>query len=447
MYSRPLSETLSWIEEKYGADQQISAANRLAVEGGMAFAQASELFLTQYQVQPAKLAPGRYRNITGNMGIALGLVAAGELIGKPVLFSGYPITPASDILHELSRYKNFGVTTIQAEDEIAACCAAIGASYGGRLGITASSGPGICLKQEAIGLAISTELPLVIINVQRAGPSTGMPTKTEQADLLEVLFGRNSESPCVVIAIASPGDAFETTIEACRIALEHMIPVFLLSDGYIGNGSEPWRLPDVKALQPIKTQLVKEATAGKKFLPFDRDQKTLVRRWAVPGMAGYEHRIGGLEKANISGGVSYDPLNHEQMVQIRAQRVERVADRLPPLQVSGPKSGDLLVVSWGGTFAAVAAAVAQEQKAGRAVAHLHLRYLNPLPQDLEKLLRAYRKVLVPELNHGQLRMLLRAKFLIDVQGLNKIQGQPFKVAELCQAIEREILGTNVERAA
>lgn len=438
MYSRTVDETLSWIDEKFGKNPKVAAANRAALLGGMAFAEASELVARRYQVKPARLAAGNYRNITGNMGIALGLIAAGELLGDPILYSGYPITPASEILHELARHKNFGVVTVQAEDEIAACCIAIGASYAGKLGVTASSGPGIALKQEAIGLAVMTELPLVIVNVQRGGPSTGLPTKTEQADLLEVMFGRNSESPVAVIAMSTPSDAFETTIEACRIAVEHMVPVFLLSDGYIGNGSEPWLTPRFEELKPIARKIVTTPPAEGKFMPYARDEKTLVRNWGIPGSAGLEHRIGGLEKFNTTGNISYDPANHEAMVQIRAQRIERIADRLPPLVVNGDESGELLIVSWGGTYSAVAAAVKGAQRDGLSVSHIHLRYLNPFQKELESILGKFNRILVPELNLGQLKMLLRAKFLVDAVGLNKVQGQPFKVSEIRAAIDAEL---------
>lgn len=433
LYGRSMEQTLNWIEQKFASKNPVLVeANRAALEGGMAFAQASEIFPSSYEVGPAKLEPGTYRNITGNLAVAYGLVAAGEKMGKPIMFAGYPITPASDILHELSRHKDFGVITFQAEDEIAACCAAIGASYSGRLGVTASSGPGIALKQEAIGLAVSTELPLVIVNVQRAGPSTGLPTKTEQADLLEVLYGRNGECPCVVIAIASPSEAFEITYEACRIAVEHMIPVFLLSDGYIANGAEPWNVPDVSSLPPIN---MKFAEAGSDYLPYARSKDTLVREWAMPGTPGLEHRIGGLEKEDGSGNVSYDPENHERMCLLRAERVQKIADSLPPTVVDGPEFGDVLVVSWGGTLASVSAGVHQAQGDGVSVSHLHLRYLNPLPKDLAKVLGRFKSVIVPEINLGQLSQLLRSKYLVDAQGVNKIQGQPFKVSEIREAID------------
>jgi len=439
IYSRPLSETERWIEGKFSKKPEVARANLLAMHGGMAYAEASELFSLTYEVPRAKLAPGTYRNLTGNQGISYGLLAASQKSGLPLYYSGYPITPASDILHELSKHKNFGVKTLQAEDEIAACCSAIGAAYAGHLAITASSGPGIILKQEAIGLAVMTELPLVIINVQRAGPSTGMPTKTEQADLLEVLYGRNGECPVAVLAISQPEDAFNTTIEACRIAIEHMTPVFLLSDGFIGNSSQPWRIPSLSAINEI-TPPFAQTKDQKSFMPYQRDPETLARKWAVPGRAGFEHRIGGIEKKDGTGNISYEPANHQLMTDLRAEKIARIADSLPPTKVDGDANGDLLIISWGGTFGAISGAVAEARKSGAKVGHVHLRYLNPLPKDLDSIMSRYTQILVPELNCGQLAMILRARTLRDIQSLSKVQGQPFKIGEITTRIQQEIAG-------
>ncbi len=436
MYGRGIEETVGWIDLKFSKSPEVARANRLALEGGMAFAQASELIGDLYEVPKASLKPGLYRNITGNQGLALGLVAAAVKSELPLIYSGYPITPASDILHEMSRHKNFGVMTFQAEDEIAACCAAIGASYGGILGVTASSGPGILLKQEAVALAVMTELPLVIVNVQRAGPSTGMPTKTEQADLLQSFFGRNGECPLVVMAISSPDDAFMTAFLACKIALEHMLPVVLLSDGYIGNGSQPWLLPSESELPLISPGFITELAEGQNFQPYARDPETLARVWARPGTPGMEHRIGGIEKQDIFGNISYDPENHQHMTNVRAEKVQRIARTLPATEVSGPARGDLLVISWGGTHGSVSAAVKAEQQEGRSVSHVHLRYLNPLPADLDGIMANFKRVLVPELNMGQLQWILRARFARDVEGLHKVKGQPFKIAEVRERIRQ-----------
>lgn len=432
LYNRGVDETVEWLEKKFARTPEIVEANKRAIAGGQAFAQASEFFTSTYEIPAAQLAPGVYRNITGNQGIALGLIAAAQRSQLSLFYAGYPITPASDILHELSRHKEFGVVTYQAEDEIASCCAALGASYSGALGVTASSGPGILLKQETIGLAATAEFPLVIINVQRAGPSTGMPTKTEQSDLLQSLFGRNGECPVAVISVSSPEDAFESTIEACRIAMEHMTPVFLLSDGYIGNGSQPWLVPDVDSLPVIQPPFIDSSEADS-YLPYQRDDKQ-VRRFAIPGTPNFEHRIGGIEKHENTGNISYDPLNHQRMTDLRAEKIDKIADTLPELKVSGNRSGELLVVGWGSTSGALSGAVARAQSEGHSVSYTHLRYLNPFPRDLESLLRAFTHVLVPELNSGQLALLLRAKFLIDVKSLSKVQGQPFKIEEVYQSI-------------
>ncbi|RMG41298.1 MAG: 2-oxoacid:acceptor oxidoreductase subunit alpha [Candidatus Dadabacteria bacterium] len=436
LFGRSIEDTIEWLNRKFASRAEIAEANRLAVEGGMAFAQASELFPASYQIKPAHFEPGIYRNITGNLGIAYGLLAASQLSGLGLFYSGYPITPASDILHEMSRHKNFGVITFQAEDEIAACCAAIGASYAGKLAVTVSSGPGIALKQEAIGLAVCAELPLVIIDVQRAGPSTGMPTKTEQADLLEVLFGRNGESPVAVVAVASPDDAFDATVDACRISLKHMVPVFLLSDAAIGNSSHPWKLPELDKLEPFT---VKRVTEGP-YQPYARDPESLARAWALPGTPACEHRLGGLEKQDVYGHISYDPENHQRMTELRAEKVRRIAKDFKPTRVTGEESGELLVISWGSTYGPVTAAVRECLAAGNMIGHIHLRYLNPLPEDLTAIMKRFKKVLVPEMNTGQLAMLLRAKTLIDVKSYCKVQGQPFKVSELVRRIVDELRG-------
>ncbi|MCB0352360.1 MAG: 2-oxoacid:acceptor oxidoreductase subunit alpha [Bdellovibrionales bacterium] len=440
LYSRPIAATKEWIGRKFKGKAEVAKANEEALLAGVAFAEASEYFPSVYEVRKASLAPGRYRNLTGNQGIAFGLLAAAEKSGLHLMYAGYPITPASDILHEVARYKALGAMTFQAEDEIAACGAALGASYGGQLGVTASSGPGILLKQETIGLAVMAELPLVIIDVQRAGPSTGMPTKTEQADLIEVLYGRNGESPVVALAISSPADAFWTAFEACRIALEYMTPVFLLSDGHIGNGSEPFLIPDVETLSAIRPPFIREKPEGESFFPYLRDEKTLRRSWAIPGTPGLEHRIGGIEKQDIVGNISYDPDNHQRMTDLRAERIRRIAMSFPETKVEGAQKGDLLVLSWGSTYGAVAGAVKESLSEGLSVGHVHLRYLNPFPNDLEGIFSRFTKVLVPELNMGQLALLLRARYLRDMASFSKVKGQPFGISELKRRFREEIQG-------
>jgi len=427
LYERSMDPTLRWIEEKFGAKPVLAEANRRALNAGYAFGETTEIFHTHYRVAPAHLPPGKYRNITGNEATALGLVAASKLAGRPLFYGSYPITPASDILHQLSGYKNFGVRTFQAEDEIAAVGAAIGASYGGAMGMTASSGPGIALKTEAMGLAVMVELPLVVIDVQRAGPSTGMPTKTEQSDLLQVLFGRNGDSPMPVVAPATPAECFDYAIEAWRIALRYMTPVVYLSDAFLATGSEPWRIPEVADLPGIG---VENHTDRASFQPYRRDPETLARPWAVPGTPGLEHRIGGLEKADVSGNVSYDPENHHKMQLLRAQKVAGIAKDIPDLQVQGPARGDLLVLGWGSTYGAIRSAVERLQAAGQSVSHAHLRHLNPFPQNTEEVLRSFRTVLIPEVNLGQLLMLIRARYLIPAIGLDKVRGKPFRIAEI-----------------
>jgi 2-oxoglutarate ferredoxin oxidoreductase subunit alpha len=433
LYERSMEPTIDWIEQKFGARPVIAEANKRALKAGYAFGETTEIFHTHYRVRPAHLAPGTYRNITGNEATALGFLAASKLAGRPLFYGSYPITPASDILHQLSGYKTFGVKTFQAEDEIAAVGAAIGASYGGALGLTASSGPGIALKSEALGLAVMVELPLVVVDVQRAGPSTGMPTKNEQADLLQVLYGRNSDSPMPVVAPATPGECFDMAIEAWRIALKYMTPVAFLSDAFLATGSEPWRIPAIDDLPQIA---VENATDPATYRPYLRDPGTLARPWAIPGTPGLEHRIGGLEKADVTGNVSYDPDNHHRMQTMRAAKVAGIADDIAPLEVYGPDTGELLILGWGSTYGAIRSAVERLHADGRSVGHAHLRHLNPFPANTEEILRRYRRVLVPEVNLGQLLMLIRAKYLIDAVGYDRVRGKPFRIAEIVADAER-----------
>src|SRR5207344_1711846 len=418
LYERSMDPTLDWIDQKFGARPVVAEANKRALKAGYAFGETTEIFHTHYRVKPAHLPPGTYRNITGNEATALGFLAASKLADRQLFYGSYPITPASDILHQLSGYKTFGVKTFQAEDEIAAIGAAIGASYGGALALTASSGPGIALKTEAMGLAVMVELPLVVIDVQRAGPSTGMPTKNEQADLLQVMFGRNSDSPLPIVAPATPGECFDLAIEACRLALKYMTPVVFPSDAFLATGSEPWLIPAVADLPDIS---VPNATDPATFRPYLRDEATLARPWAVPRTPGLEHRIGGLEKADITGNVSYDPDNHHRMQLLRGAKVAGIAKDIPPLEVFGPASGDLLILGWGSTYGAIRSAVERLQAEGWSVSHAHLRHLNPMPINTEEVLRAFRRVLVPEVNLGQLSLLLRARFLIDIVGYNRVR--------------------------
>jgi 2-oxoglutarate ferredoxin oxidoreductase subunit alpha len=436
LYNRSMEPTVRWLEAKFGSKPKLMEANKLAMKAGYSYCEATEAFQVSYEIPPAKLSPGVYRNISGNTALALGLVAASKQSGLPLFLGSYPITPASDILHELSMYKDFGVVTFQAEDEIAAICSAIGAAYSGCLGVTTSSGPGIALKTEAIGLAIATELPLVVFDIQRGGPSTGLPTKTEQADLLQALFGRNSEAPLPVLAAATPGDCFWIALEAARIAIQYMVPVMVLSDGYLANGSEPWRIPELRELPKIPVNF---ATDPEGFLPYSRDPETLARPWAIPGTPGLEHRIGGLERQHRTGNVNYEPLNHERMVRLRAAKVERIAQDIPDVIPAGDPSGDLLIVGWGSTYGSITAALNAQRAKGRRIGHVHLRYLNPLPRNLGEVLARYRQALVPEMNMGQLVLVLRAKYLVDARGYNKIQGKPFQQAELEAKIE-EALG-------
>jgi 2-oxoglutarate ferredoxin oxidoreductase subunit alpha len=432
LYNRPMDGTQRWLEDKFRAKPALAEANKLAMKAGYSYCEATEAFQVSYEIPPAKLAPGTYRNISGNTALALGFVAAAQRAGITLFQGSYPITPASDVLHELSMYKEFGVLTFQAEDEIAAVASAIGAAYGGNLAITTTSGPGMALKMEAIGLAIATELPLVICDIQRGGPSTGLPTKTEQADLLQALYGRNSEAPLPVLAAATPGDCFWMAFEASRIAIKYMVPVILLSDGYLANGAEPWKIPGLDELPAIP---VKFATDPASFQPFKRDPATLARPWAIPGTAGLEHRIGGIEKQDGSGNISYEPQNHENMVKLRAAKVAGIAKDIPEVVPAGDPQGDLLIVGWGSTYGSITAALRAQRSKGKKVGHAHLRYLNPLPRNLGDVIKRYKKVVVPEMNLGQLLMVLRAQYLVDAKGFNKVQGQPFKQAEIEAMIE------------
>jgi 2-oxoglutarate ferredoxin oxidoreductase subunit alpha len=436
LYNRPMDSTYRWLDDKFRSKPLLAEANKLAMRAGYSYCEATEAFQITYEIPPAKLSPGIYRNLSGNQALALGFVTAAQKSGLTLFQGSYPITPASDILHELSAYKNFGVTTFQAEDEIAAITSAIGAAYAGALAITTTSGPGMALKTEALGLAVAVELPLVVCDIQRGGPSTGLPTKTEQADLLQAMFARNSEAPIPILAAATPADCFWVAFEASRIALKYMIPVIILSDGYLANGAEPWRIPDISEIPEIP---VKFASNPEGFMPYKRDPQTLARPWAVPGTPGLEHRLGGLEKQDVTGNVNYEPLNHEKMVRIRAAKVEAVAQDVPDVVPVGDAEGDLVIVAWGSTYGAITAALKAQRERGHRIGHVHLRHLNPLPRNLGEVLQRYRQVLVPEMNMGQLVWMLRAKYLVDAQGFNKIQGRPFKQAEIEAKIE-ELLG-------
>ena len=435
LYNRSTDSTVRWIDDKFKNKPLLAEANKLAMKAGYSYCEATEAFQISYEIPPAQLAPGLYRNLSGNQALALGFVTASQKSGLTLFQGSYPITPASDILHELSQYKDFGVMTFQAEDEIAAITSAIGASYGGALAITTTSGPGMALKTEALGLAVAVELPLVVCDIQRGGPSTGLPTKTEQADLLQALFGRNSEAPIPVIASCTPADCFWVALEAARIAIKYMVPVILLSDGYLANGAEPWRIPDLADIPDFPVTFATEKNSANGYLPYKRDPQTLARPWAIPGTAGLEHRIGGLEKQDVSGNINYEPLNHENMVRIRAAKVAAIAQEIPRQQPAGDPEGDLLIVAWGSTHGSITAAVKAQRAKGHKIGHLHLRYLNPLPPDLGDILKRYKRVLVPELNMGQLLWVIRAKYLVDAIGLNKIQGRPFKQSEVEQKIE------------
>lgn len=433
LYERPTDVTERWLEQKFRGKDDLIEANKMALRAGVAYCEATEVFHETYKVPAAKLPPGKYRNVSGNQALSLGLVAAAKTANLPLFLGSYPITPASDILHQLAGYKNYNIETFQAEDEIAGVCAAIGASFGGSLGVTTTSGPGVALKMEAIGLAIMVELPLIIVNVQRGGPSTGLPTKTEQADLFQAVYGRNSESPLPVLAPATPADCFNIAFEAVRIALAYMTPVMILSDGYLANGAEPWKLPTVDELPSIKTSYWTDA---KSFRPYLRDKRTLARPWGIPGTPGLEHRVGGLEKNEEDGNVSYDPLNHERMVRLRAEKIQRVAQDIPDLEILGPESGKLLVVGWGSTYGAIISAVRRCHADGVDVSAIHIRHLFPFPRNLGAILARFEKVLVPELNCGQLASMLRSSYLKETVSLSKIQGRPFSQREMFNKINQ-----------
>ena len=436
MYGRPTESTEAFLTKRFAKVPDIRDANITAFKAGWNYGETTEAFAVQYEIKPAPMAPGTYRNITGNLALAYGLVAGGVQSGLPVFLGSYPITPASDILHELSKHKAFGVTTFQAEDEIAGIGSALGAAFAGQLAVTTTSGPGVALKSETIGLAVMTELPVIIVNVQRGGPSTGLPTKTEQSDLLQAMFGRNGEAPVPIVAPQSPGDCFDAAVEAARIAVTYRTPVFLLSDGYLANGSEPWRIPVLDELPVIEPGFAETRDGdAPAFRPYDRDPETLARPWAIPGTAGLEHRIGGLEKGDGHGNISYDPANHDLMVRTRQAKVDKIAESLPPLEVDDPSGrAKVLVLGWGSTYGPIGAGVRRVRKAGFDVAQVHLRHINPFPNDLGDILKRYDKVLVPEMNLGQLSLLLRAKYLVDAQGYNQVRGLPLKAADLAQAI-------------
>jgi 2-oxoglutarate/2-oxoacid ferredoxin oxidoreductase subunit alpha len=438
MYSRPVEPTVEWLTARFAKRPDVLEANVTALKAGWAFGETTELFGHSYEVKPAALPPGRYRQITGNLALSYGLIAAARRAGLPLFLGGYPITPASDILHELARHKNFGVRTFQAEDEIAGIGAALGAAFAGNLGCTVTSGPGVALKGETIGLAVSVELPLLIINIQRGGPSTGLPTKTEQSDLLQAMFGRNGEAPVPIVAPSTPGDCFAAAVEAARIAVKYRTPVMLLSDGYLANGAEPWRLPAIDELPDISedVRFSTGANQGEEFWPFLRDGETLARPWAVPGTPGLEHRIGGLEKADGTGNISYDPDNHHRMTELRQAKIDGIASDIPPLAVHGDTDARVLVLGWGSTYGPIRAAARRVRDRGVPVAHAHLHHLNPFPPNLGEVLGSYERVLVPEMNMGQLRLLLRARFLVDVQGYNRVKGLPFTSSELADEIEK-----------
>jgi 2-oxoglutarate ferredoxin oxidoreductase subunit alpha len=431
MFNRPLAHTQAWIDNKFKVKlPAVAEANQLALKAGYYYGETAEVFTHNYIVKQAALPKGRYRGVSGNEATAIGFLAAAELSGLDLFLGSYPITPASDILHFLAKQKHLGVKTFQAEDEIAGVCSAIGAAYAGALALTTTSGPGVALKGEAIGLAAITELPMVIINIQRGGPSTGLPTKTEQSDLLQALYGRNGDCPIPVIAACTPSDCFDAAVEAARIALRHTTPVILLTDGYLANGSEPWRFPQIGDLEPIE---VKFRTEPEGFQPYSRDEN-LARPWAIPGTPGLEHRLGGLEKEHLTGNVCYDPNNHQFMTNLRAEKVEKVANFIPPTEVYGDEDGDLLVVGWGSTFGAIRAAINRMRAAGRKIGHVHIRHISPFPKDLGDILHRFDTVVVPEMNSGQLCSVLRAKYLVDAQSISKVQGKPFMESELVQKV-------------
>lgn len=435
LYGRPTQPTEEWVNQKFAKKPELVEANLRVLRAGYNYGETTDAFASRFEVEPAELVPGAYRSVTGNQALAYGAVAASLKSQRPLFLGSYPITPASDVLHDLSKFKNFGVITFQAEDEIAAVCAAIGAAFGGSLALTNTSGPGMALKAEALGLAMKTELPMVVINVQRGGPSTGLPTKPEQADLFQALYGRNGESPLPVLAASTPSDCFDTMLEACRIALGHMIPVIVLSDGFLANGAEPWKYPEISKIPPIQTKLTDVAEG---FGPYKRDSETLTRPWAIPGTPDMEHRIGGLEGDIETGNVSYDPDNHSAMVHLRQKRVDLIRRDIPPLTVDGARQGDLLILGWGSTRGAITTAVQHVRAEGHPVSHVHLRHLNPLPADLGELMAAFKCVLVPEMNLGQLAFLLQATYPIRVRSLTKVEGRPFKKMEIVNAIFQEL---------
>jgi len=432
LYDRPMENTLNWIRAKFAKSPEVAKANEIALKTGYNFADTTEVFTTHYTVKKAKIAPGKYRKITGNEATAIGFIAASQISGRPLFYGSYPITPASDILHELSRHKAFGVKTFQAEDEIAAVCAAIGASFAGQIGLTGTSGPGVALKQEAIGLAVMTELPLVIVNVQRGGPSTGLPTKTEQADLFQAVWGRNGECPAIVVAPATPADCFHMAIEAVRLAFKYMSPVFYLSDGYLANGAEPWAIPPVDQLPNIDVKFHTDPTT---FMPYARDPETFARPYALPGTPGLEHRIGGIEKQHITGNVNYDPENHHLMVKLRQEKIDRAAADVPLVEVMGEPSGKVLVLGWGSTYGSISSAVEKMQREGKSVSAAHLRHLNPFPRNLGEVLAAFETVIIPEMNLGQLCTMIRAKYLVDAVPFSKVKGRPFQIREIVRKVE------------
>ncbi len=438
LYERSLDVTKEYLNKVFGEKKgkpEIAKININALEAGYYFGETSEMFPARYRVPPASQEPGTYRQISGNEATVLGLAAASQLAQKEMVYASYPITPASNVIHGLARLKRFGIKTIQSEDEIAAVCSAIGASFAGNIGVTGTSGPGLALKGEALGLAMMLELPLVVVDVQRAGPSTGMPTKTEQADLLQAMFGRHCESPVIVVAPRSPSDCFHMAIEAVRLSIEHMCPVVYLSDGYIGNGAEPWKIPDFSSLAPITVDHPTLDDADENgYLPYKRDPDSLARKWAIPGTAGLEHRVGGLEKQDETGNISYDGDNHQHMVDIRAEKVQRAARSIPPLEVHGESSGDVLVLGWGGTYGSITTAVEQVRARGHSVSSAHLQYLNPFPSNLEQVLGSFKRVVVPEINSGQLSVLLRSRYLVETIGINIVKGQPFRVDTLVERI-------------
>ena len=440
LFSRPLESTVEWLEAKFASKPALAAANVTVLRAGYNYADITGMFQVRYEVQPAKLRPGTYRNMHGNLALALGLVTASRKSGLPLFFGSYPITPASDILHYLAPLKSYGVTTFQAEDEIAAVCSCIGAAFGGALGVCSTSGPGLALKSEAMSLAVMVELPIVVCDIQRAGPSTGMPTKTEQADLLQAMFGRHGESPIPIVAPSTAADCFRAAFEACSVALRYMVPVVLLSDGYLANGAEPWRLPEIAELPDIDVPF---RTDPNGFTPYLRDPQTLARAWAIPGTPGLEHRIGGLEKQDVTGNISYDPDNHEQMTHLRANKVAGIARELPLLEVDGDPGGDLLVLGWGGTEGALIGGVQLARRRGCRVSRAHLRWLNPFPSNLGEVLSRFERVLVPELNLGQLALLLRARFLKDVESYGKVQGKPFFRQEISDRIEQMLRSRSI----